>query len=58
VQRREVRELVTVDGVFTPDPAARATYARLFAEFPKLYKAQKDMFGRLNSSKAKKKAAS
>jgi xylulokinase len=56
VQPAEVRDLVTVDGVFTPDPAARAEHARLYAEFPKLYKAQKGMFARLNSSKHKAKA--
>lgn len=57
VQRAEVRDLVEVDGVFTPDPEARATYARLFAEFPKLYSAQKGMFERLNSSKHRARAA-
>jgi xylulokinase len=48
VRREEVRSLVTVDATFTPDPANRAVYDRLFAEFPKLYKAQKGMFARLN----------
>jgi xylulokinase len=51
VRPEEVRELVAVDGVFRPDPAHRATYDRLYAEFPKLYKAQKGMFARLNSSR-------
>jgi xylulokinase len=51
VTKDEVRDLVTVDGTFTPDPAHRATYDTLFAEFTKLYKAQKGMFARLNSSK-------
>jgi xylulokinase len=48
VRPEEVRELVGVDRTFTPDPATRAVYDRLFAEFPGLYKAQKGMFARLN----------
>jgi xylulokinase len=44
----EVRDLVEVDAVFHPDPMHRRVYERLYAEFPKLYKAQKGMFGRLN----------
>lgn len=48
VQPREVRDLVKVDATFRPDHANRATYDRLYAEFPKLYKAQKGMFRRLN----------
>ena len=43
-----MRGLVGVDATFTPDPANRAVYDKLFAEFPKLYKTQKAMFGRLN----------
>ncbi|MDC5697190.1 FGGY-family carbohydrate kinase [Intrasporangium calvum] len=46
----EVRELVEVDAVLEPDPAVQATYARLYAEFPRLYRAQKSMFRRLNSA--------
>lgn len=49
VRREEVRSLVPVDRTFVPDPANRAVYDRLFAEFPKLYKAQRRMFARLNS---------
>ena len=49
VQAGEVRALVPVDRTFTPDPANRAVYDRLYAEFPRLYKAQKGMFARLNS---------
>lgn len=49
VRPEEVRSLVTVDRTFTPNPATRDVYDRLFAEFPKLYKAQKAMFGRLNT---------
>jgi xylulokinase len=48
VRQGEVRDLVEVDATFRPDHGTRATYDRLFAEFPKLYKAQKSMFRRLN----------
>ena len=48
VTAREVRSLVPTDRTFRPDPRNRATYDRLFAEFPRLYKAQRPMFGRLN----------
>ena len=48
VDHREVRDLVKVDATFRPDHAHRTTYDRLYAEFPKLYKAQKGMFHRLN----------
>ena len=37
-----------VDATFRPDHRNRQTYDRLYAEFPKLYKAQKAMFRRLN----------
>lgn len=43
----DLRSLVAVD-VFRPDPANRAAYDRLYAEFPLLYKAQRSMFARLN----------
>ncbi|MGH2984172.1 MAG: xylulokinase [Solirubrobacterales bacterium] len=48
VRREEIRDLVPVDRVFEPDPRNRATYDRLYAEFPRLYKAQRKMFARLN----------
>ena len=48
VSRTEVRSLVEVDKIFTPDPSHRATYDRLFTEFTRLYKAEKHMFSRLN----------
>jgi xylulokinase len=48
VEQSEVRSLVAVDRVFRPTPANREVYDRLFAEFPKLHKAQKGMFNRLN----------
>jgi xylulokinase len=48
VDRSEVRELVPVARTFHPDPANRASYTRQYDEFPKLYKAQKAIFKRLN----------
>ena len=48
VDRASVREHVPVDRVFRPDAGSRREYERLYAEFPKLYKAQKKMFRRLN----------
>jgi xylulokinase len=51
VEASEVRGLVGVDATFTPEPANRAIYDRLFTEFPKLYKTQKAMFARLNKGR-------
>jgi xylulokinase len=51
LQRSEIHDLVKIDATFTPDPANRAVYDKLYDEFPKLYRAQKDMFRRLNRSK-------
>lgn len=48
VELEEVRALVPVDGELRPDPATRTTYDRLAAELPKLYRAQRGMFRRLN----------
>jgi xylulokinase len=48
VHPREVRDLVRVDATFCPDHTHRSTYDRLYREFPKLYRAQKGMFHRLN----------
>jgi xylulokinase len=48
VERREVRDLVPVAGVFEPDPTNREVYDRSFAEFPRLYKSQRGMFHRMN----------
>lgn len=50
LQPDEVRGLVEVDAVLEPKPDAQATYARLYAEFPRLYRSQKPMFRRLNSA--------
>ena len=55
VRRSEVRDHTPVETTFTPDAGNRAEYDRLFAEFPKLYKAQKDMFHRLNRPSRKQK---
>ncbi len=52
VRPEEVRGLVPVDRVFRPDPSHRATYDRLYAEYPKLYSAQRGMFARLNRRRA------
>ena len=48
VRASEVRGLVHVDRVFAPDPLSRSTYDRLYREFPRLYRAHKGLFGRLN----------
>jgi xylulokinase len=48
VKAADIDAHVAVDRTFTPDPANRAVYDRLFAELPGLYKAQKKMFSRLN----------
>jgi xylulokinase len=48
IELGELREIVKLDGVFTPDGANRSTYDRLYREFPKLYRSQKSMFARLN----------
>ncbi|HEV2360179.1 MAG TPA: FGGY-family carbohydrate kinase [Acidimicrobiales bacterium] len=48
VDRSELRGLVEIEATFKPDPANRAVYDRLYAEFPKLYKAQRPLSLRLN----------
>jgi xylulokinase len=45
-------ELAPAGATFRPDPAHRGVYDRLYAEFPKLYRAQKGMFRRLNRNGA------
>jgi xylulokinase len=45
----DVRDAVPVEAMFRPDPATRKCYDRLYAEFPRLYKAQRRMFARLNA---------
>jgi xylulokinase len=47
-----VERLVPVDARFEPSPDTEATYEHLFAEFPRLYRAQKSMFARLNRPSA------
>jgi xylulokinase len=44
----QIDGLVAVDARFEPDTILASTYDRLYAEFPKLYKAQKSMFAHLN----------
>ncbi len=44
----DVASLVPAERTFTPDPAMRRIYDRLFAEFPKLYSSQRKLFARLN----------
>jgi xylulokinase len=47
VDQTQLRDLVTVDRVFTPDAANREVYDHLFAEMPRLHKAQRGMSSRL-----------
>ena len=47
VSAADVRNLVEVRHTFRPDPANRATYDRLYREFPGLYSMQKKFFRRL-----------
>jgi xylulokinase len=51
ISRDDVRQLVKIDATFKPDPGNRAAHDALYAEFPKLYSGQKDMFRRLNRAK-------
>jgi xylulokinase len=53
VARGELRELVTVDRTFAPDAAKRSVYDRLFAEFPRLHKAQRGMSSRLRADQSR-----
>lgn len=48
VTPHDVRSLVRTDRTFGPDAAAHAAHDRLFAEFPRLHKAQRPVFARLN----------
>lgn len=48
VRQEELRGLVTVKQTYVPNPANRAAYDRLYAEFPGLYSSQKKFFRRLN----------
>jgi len=50
VELEELAQLVPVDARFDPQPSAQGIYDRLYAEFPGLYRTQKPMFARLNSS--------
>jgi len=48
VRQDELRGLVKIAKSFSPDPANREVYDRLYAEFPGLYGSQKKFFRRLN----------
>jgi len=48
VRAADVPGLVPVDRTFRPNPAHRATYDELYAEFPGLHSRNKRMFARLN----------
>ena len=49
----EIPGLVRVDERFEPHSADRAVYDRLYEEFPRLYRAQKPMFARLNGPRSR-----
>jgi xylulokinase len=49
LEAKDLRALVPVRAVFRPAPGRVATHARLYAEFPGLYRRQKRMFARLNA---------
>ena len=51
VEPSEIRALVPTDLTFSPDPRNREVYDRLFAELPRLYKAQRPMFRRLDRAR-------
>ena len=48
VRAADVPGLVPIDRTFRPNPAHRATYDELYAEFPGLHSRNKRMFARLN----------
>ncbi len=49
LRRDEISQLVPVDRPFVPDPQHPAVYDRLYAEFARLFKAQRKMFARLTA---------
>jgi xylulokinase len=54
VDRARAGSLAQVEQAFRPVPSRVAVYGRLYAEFPRLYKAQKAIFKRLNGPRAAK----
>jgi xylulokinase len=48
LERTDIGSLVPVAAIHHPDPEDRAAYDRLYAEFPKLYRAQRHLFSHLN----------
>ena len=53
VDRAAIRDLVAVDATFEPDPANRGVYDRLYAEMPRLHKAQRGLSTRLTRDRAR-----
>lgn len=51
VHEDEIRDLVPAERTFAPDPANRAVYDRLYAEFPRFYWRQRKIFHRLNRAR-------
>jgi xylulokinase len=51
ISRDEIPTLVPVERVFIPAAENRATYDRLYSEFPRLYKSQRAMFKRLHANR-------
>jgi xylulokinase len=54
VDRARAGSLAQVEQTFRPVPSRVAVYGRLYAEFSRLYKAQKAIFKRLNGPRAAK----
>jgi xylulokinase len=48
LQRKDIPNIVKIEKTFEPNPANRAVYDQLFAEFVNAYKANKRIFARLN----------
>lgn len=48
VRPGELHDLVPVETTFAPDPATRATYDRLYAQFPRLHSRNRRFFSALN----------
>ncbi len=57
VDRSQAGALAKVDKTFRPNPARASDYDRLYAEFPRLYRAQKAMFRRLNRPPSQRSGA-
>lgn len=53
----EAGEIIPIAATFEPDPSLKPLYDDLYAEFPRLYKAQKAIFARLNGHRRAPAAA-